>query len=154
MKKVILLLCLTMVGSAAAYAQEKQEKHKKKSKTEERRPAVRLEIEFISVGQGIDAESLEKIENYANNHPKKPAYNVVKQGREGERKLYFGLTELTPEEQTAFIEDVKKMIVKPELVKVTEPMKSTGKKGPKESAPVGESKSKKSGKTKPTESAK
>ena len=77
-----------------------------------------LVISFISIGSGIDGVSLDKITEYINNHPKKPAVVLDRRGREGERTIYLKLNELSKSEKKAFIENVEKLIVNKDLVKI------------------------------------
>lgn len=77
-----------------------------------------LVISFISIGGGIDGISLDKITEYINNHPKKPVVIIDKKGREGERTIYLKLNELSKSEKKAFIENIEKLIVNKDLVKI------------------------------------
>ncbi|MFL5754357.1 MAG: hypothetical protein ACJ76F_13180 [Bacteroidia bacterium] len=83
----------------------------------------RLVVSFISIGAGIDNESYDKITSYIKSHPKKPAFEEVQKGREGERTIYMKLNELSADERKTFIDDINKMIVKKELVKTQEDVK-------------------------------
>lgn len=120
MKKVIFLMSILVFACSITNAQTKT-KTAKKTKTAQtgRKIAPKLTLDFISRGGGIDNDAFAKIEDYAKNHPKKPFYEVVAQGKEGEKKIYFPLNELTQEEQVSFVNDVKAMITKPEMVLVT-----------------------------------
>ncbi|HWY11835.1 MAG TPA: hypothetical protein VN026_10950 [Bacteroidia bacterium] len=80
----------------------------------------RLAIGFNSIGSGIDATAYDKIEAYIKAHPKKPAYDVIPMGREGERDICMGLKEMNKDEQKAFIEEIKKMAKTSDRVQVNE----------------------------------
>ncbi len=118
MKKVIFLISLLVFGYSLTNAQSKTGS-KTKTKSAGRKIAPKLILDFVSKGGGIDNESFGEIEELAKNHPKKPFYEVVAKGKEGEKKMYFPLNELTADEQIAFVNDVKKLIDKPEMVILT-----------------------------------
>ncbi|HXB41373.1 MAG TPA: hypothetical protein VNZ49_12580 [Bacteroidia bacterium] len=118
MKKVIFLISLLAFNYSITNAQTKKGS-KTKNTQSGRKIAPKLTLDFISKGGGIDNETFTKVEDFAKNHPKKPFYEVVAKGKEGEKKMYFPLSELTEEEQVAFVDDVKKIISKPEMVLVT-----------------------------------
>lgn len=69
----------------------------------------RVVVSFTSPGSGIDGERYDKIENFIKNHPKKPAYEILPWGREGERDIALNLKELSTSEQKTFIEELRKM---------------------------------------------
>jgi hypothetical protein len=69
----------------------------------------RVVVSFTSPGSGIDGERYDKIENYIKTHPKKPAFEILPWGREGERDIALNLKELSTSEQKTFIEELKKM---------------------------------------------
>jgi len=107
MKKVIAFLTLAMLVCGSLAAQTKTSPKKNKYK---------VTIDFISKGGGIDRESYTKMEDFIKNHPKKPAYEIKQKGKEGETKILLKLTELTNEEQVVFESEIKKLIVKHDLV--------------------------------------
>ncbi len=115
MKKIFVLILLSLVSFGVCEAQSKIKTKTKKTKNG--RIMWRLHVDFISKGSGIDNAVYTKVTDYANNHPKKPAYNVLEQGREGEKQIYWGLAELTEDEQYTFVEEVNKLITDPKLVK-------------------------------------
>ncbi len=83
-----------------------------------------LVISFISIGGGIDGETYTKVTDYINNHPKKPAMAVpARRGREGETTLFLKLNELSKSEKKIFIEDIEKLIVGKDLVKIQKDVK-------------------------------
>lgn len=70
----------------------------------------RLIVSFISKGAGPDSEKIKSFLAYANGHPKKPAYQTIAWGREGEVDYCFTLSELTSKKDlVTFIEDIKKL---------------------------------------------
>ncbi len=69
----------------------------------------RVVASFISHASGIDAQKFDAIENFAKAHAKKPTYDLLAWGREGERDLCFHLKELNKDEQKAFVEELKKL---------------------------------------------
>ncbi len=69
----------------------------------------RFIISLISISEGTDGEKYAAIDKFIQSHPKKPAYDLIAKGREGERDLCFHLKELSASEQKTFIEDVKKL---------------------------------------------
>jgi len=108
MKKVIFLLALSLVSFSVCDAQSTTKAKMKKTKTG--RIAWRLMLDFKSKGAGIDNATWQKIEGYTNSHPKKPAFNVIQKGKEGEKKVYFGLAELSDDEQYQFVDEVRNLI--------------------------------------------
>jgi hypothetical protein len=79
------------------------------SKDGEQKVKYRVVVSFTSHASGIDGEKYDKIENYIKNHAKKPAYDILPWGREGERDICLNLKELSSTEQKAFIDELKKM---------------------------------------------
>lgn len=69
----------------------------------------RVIISFISKGAGTDAEKREAIMSYIEKHPKKPENSIVHWGREGETDFCLNLKELTKNEQTDFVNEIKKL---------------------------------------------
>lgn len=94
--------------------------HPSTAVTKEKMEKWRLCIAFTSHASGIDGEKYGVIESYIQNHPKKPAYETIQQGREGERELRLHLKELSKSEQKAFVEEVKKLAQGSDRVLITE----------------------------------
>lgn len=80
----------------------------------------RLAIGFNSIGSGIDAAAFDKIEGYIKNHAKKPTYELIPMGREGERDICMSLKEMNKDEQKTFIEEIKNMAKTSDRVQVNE----------------------------------
>lgn len=80
----------------------------------------RLVVSFISHASGIDGEKYDAIEAYLKKHPKKPKYDVLLWGREGERDFCFHLKEFKSDEQSGFIDELKKLAVGSERVQFHE----------------------------------
>lgn len=125
MKKILALIVLVSLGIMSCNAQQKGAKT---GKAKASRVGYKLMVDFVSKGAGIDNAAYTKVEELANNHPKKPAFNVVAKGKEGEKKMYFGLTELNEDEQRAFVEEVQKIVGSSETVAITSkvPQKKLG----------------------------
>ena len=114
MKKIFFLLVLALFGFGVCEAQTKA----KTKKTKQGRISWRLKLDFISKGSGIDNTTYDKIMAFAGNHAKKPTFNVLPKGKEGEKQVYFGLAELTEDEQYDFIDEVGKMIPDRKMVRL------------------------------------
>lgn len=119
MKKAITLLAISMLMNGGLLAQTEIKKEKKQE-TKAKEGKYRLVIEFISKGGGVDYKTQEKINEFIEKHPKKPAFEVQRWGREGEVDYYFHLKELSHHEQKAFIEEIHKLIPDKEMVLVHE----------------------------------
>ncbi len=119
MKNIILSLTLIFFVGQGVIAQTVKPASMPKSTTP-KKLKPRLTLDFISKGGGIDLESFDKIENFIKNHAKKPVYDVKQKGKEGEKTITSMLKELSKEEQTAFVLEIKNLIAKPELVLVKE----------------------------------
>ncbi len=125
MKKISLILlatCFVVFANCQTKAKAKKTANDQPQSTTtgEVKTKYRLVVAFTSVGSGIDGAKLDAIEGYIKNHAKKPAYDVIQQGREGERELCLLLKELTKDEQTNFIAEVKKLAQGSDRVTVTE----------------------------------
>lgn len=121
MKKITLLLSLLLVTASVNTASAKNHTPAAYSAVKSvKKIKYRVSVSFISIGAGIDNESYEKIESFLKSHPKKPAFEVIQKGREGERTIYMKLGELSAAERKTFVEELNKLIVKKELVKVEE----------------------------------
>jgi hypothetical protein len=80
----------------------------------------RVAISFISIASGIDGAKYDEMEKYIQNHPKKPAFEVIPMGREGERDICMSLKEMNSSEQKDFVKELKKMAETSDRVKVNE----------------------------------
>ena len=133
MKNVIkFLLLLAFATPFNGHAQGKRKKegmskpesvttvNNKNTSASDDKTVYRLILSFISIGSGIDQTSREKVDAYIAAHGKKPVVNKVSWGREGETDYCFTLKELSTDEQKTFVMDIKKLIVKPDLVQVKE----------------------------------
>ena len=97
---------LVMLVTAFAMAQPKI---KKDSKGNPILKKYRVVIAFTSHSSGIDDEKYQAITKYFQSHPKKPAYDEVASGMEGERNICSQLKKLKKSEQKKFIEELKKL---------------------------------------------
>jgi hypothetical protein len=118
-------LTLIIVATCFALFANAQKKHTGETKTPETKTAetmvkYKVVVSFTSIGSGIDAKKHDEIEAFIKNNKKKPAYDVIKMGREGERDFCLHLKELTKDEQTSFIAELKKLAEGSDRVKVTE----------------------------------
>ena len=119
MKKISFILpILIFLGFTNVKAQESASQSPKKEITPKKKTKYALVISFISIGHGIDGASYDKIDAFIKNNPKKPAVTINQRGREGEKMMYLELSELSKKEKKAFIEDVEKLIVNKDLVKI------------------------------------
>jgi hypothetical protein len=80
----------------------------------------RVAVSFISFASGIDGAKYDAIEAWIKNHPKKPSYDVIPMGREGERDICLSLKEMNSDEQKQFIKDLTKQAEGSDRVKVME----------------------------------
>ena len=53
----------------------------------------RFIVSFISIGTGVDGDAFNKLEKFIKEHPKKPAFEQKRWGREGEVDFMFSLKE-------------------------------------------------------------
>lgn len=124
MKKALAFLVLALLVSNGMMAQGKKRVKKKKATVNQEALAkegtYRLVLSFISKGAGLDNPTHDKVIAYAQNHPKKPAFETHRWGREGEVDYCFKLTELTADEQKTFVKDIEKMIPDKTMVLVQE----------------------------------
>jgi len=111
MKKITLLFIMAICFGFASFGQ---------TKTKEVKVKYRVVVSFASQGSGIDAKKFEAITDFVNKHPKKPVYEVVMRGREGEREYCFHLKEIKKKEQKEFIEELRKLAQGSDIVSVTE----------------------------------
>lgn len=80
----------------------------------------RVVVSFISFSAGIDGTKYDAIEAWIKNHPKKPSYDVIAMGREGERDICLSLKEMNSSEQKEFIKELTKQAEGSDRVKVNE----------------------------------
>lgn len=80
----------------------------------------RVAVSFISFASGIDGPKFEEMIAFIKNHPKKPSYDLIPMGREGETDICMSLKEMNSSEQKTFIEELKKMSETSDRVKVNE----------------------------------
>ncbi len=84
----------------------------------------RLAVSFISFGAGTDAEARPMLDKYVQQFmdatTKRIVYDAIPWGREGEMDMCFTLDNLSPEEQTRFINGVRDTFKGHELVRVDE----------------------------------
>lgn len=85
----------------------------------------RVAVSFISFASGIDGPKYDEIEAFIKNHPKKPAYEVIPMGREGEKDICMSLKEMNKDEIKIFIEDLNKLAKTSDRVKVMEDQERT-----------------------------
>lgn len=123
MKKSIVLLVFFLVTTNLASAQRKAKNKKSGSvviAAASKSTHYAVIVSFISIGAGIDHEAVQKLEAFVNEHPKKPVYDKVQQGREGEMEYRFQLKEFSTAEQKTFIDELKKAAGSSDLVKFSE----------------------------------
>ena len=85
----------------------------------------RVSVSFISFSSGIDGAKYDVIETWIKNHPKKPSYDVIAMGREGERDICLSLKEMNSNEQKEFIKELNKQAEGSDRVKVMENQERT-----------------------------
>lgn len=91
------------------------------SKTSEfKTGSYRLIVSFISKGAGFDSQKKNALVSFIENHPKKPKYNTVQWGKEGEVDFCFKLTEWSDKEQADFVNEVKTKMKGSDLVVILE----------------------------------
>ena len=88
----------------------------------------RVAVSFISMGAGTDTEARPLLDNYVQQFmdatSKRIVYDAHPWGREGEIDICFTLDNLTPEEQTRFINGVRETFKGRELVHIEENKKN------------------------------
>ncbi len=88
----------------------------------------RVVVSFISIGAGTDPGALSLLENYLIQfeaaHGKKPEYQRVPWGREGEVDNCFNLHELDNSMQVEFIKGLKSAFSGHDLIQITENMQN------------------------------
>jgi hypothetical protein len=80
----------------------------------------RIVIAFISKGAGIDGKTMDAVTKFIEEHPKKPALEKYRWGREGEQDFALKLSELSTKEQKTFVEEIQKIAGKSDLVQISE----------------------------------
>lgn len=80
----------------------------------------RLIISFISKGTGVDRNKVESFLTYVESHAKKPLYEKIQWGREGEMDFCLQLNELNKDEQILFIEKLIEQMKGSDRVFITE----------------------------------
>jgi hypothetical protein len=82
-----------------------------------------LIVSFISVGTGTDYKAKEKLEAYVkefeNDHHVKLEVSIKHWGREGETDYIYSLQKLSRKDCKVFIEEIKMMFSKNNLVKIS-----------------------------------
>ncbi len=116
-KNHILIVCVMLCFGAFSCKSSKSTATTAKVTSAEN---YRLVISFISIGTGIDGDSHDAIKKFIADHAKKPAVETFRWGREGEVDYCLQLKELSSKEQKAFVEEIKKLAGKSELVQISE----------------------------------
>jgi hypothetical protein len=80
----------------------------------------RVIVSFVSFGAGIDSETREKFTAFLDNDPKKPVYEAIGWGREGEVDYCLLLKEYQPADQKVLISQIKTLVEKSDRVRVEE----------------------------------
>ncbi len=124
MKKLTLMIlaALTLMFANCKTKSKATNSSDSTTKTAEKDTKIkyRVAVSFISFASGIDGAKYDAIEAFIKNHPKKPAYDVIPMGREGEKDICLGLKEMNSGEQKTFIDELKKMAEGSDRVKVNE----------------------------------
>lgn len=134
MKKIFFLVALASLSCAFTNCKSKKSatasstsnltpENNMTTQTPEKDTEYRLIVSFISKGAGPDGKKQPEFVKYIESHKKKPAYALVRWGREGEADYCFKLTELSATEQTEFITKVKEILNGSDLVFVNENQK-------------------------------
>lgn len=80
----------------------------------------RIIVSFISKGAGTDSKLRADFIKFIESHHKHPAYSTIQWGREGEADYCLTLKELTEKEKVAFVNDLKNLIGKTDMVFISE----------------------------------
>jgi hypothetical protein len=80
---------------------------------------VRVMVSFISKGEGIDQQSKNKFDLWLAGRPN-IQYNISPWGREGEVSYCFQLSNLSTDEQAAFVSDIRNLLTNRSLVYINE----------------------------------
>ena len=123
----IILATTMLIAFAACKSSKKTEKTNTTSsenpitgQAEQKDQLFRLSVSFYSIGAGTDASAIEKFNNMLKSNSPQLKYEISRWGREGEINYCFQLTELKKEKQTAFINDIKKLLSDCQLVHIEE----------------------------------
>ena len=124
-----LVLCFSVlftVTLVACKSKQSANSSTNNAKTEVASPSTyRLIVSFISIGTGVDGDAYSKLEKFVQEHPKKPAFEQKRWGREGEVDFMFSLKEFkSAADQAKFINDLKAAIGKSDRVQYKENEKS------------------------------
>lgn len=117
------IILLAMAGILSAKAASISAAHPAKPLQEQpvaKEEKYRLIVSFISKGAGANSDQRQAFLNYVDSLAKKPAYKLVRWGREGETDYCFTLKELSKKEQSTFISEVKKKVAGSDRVFVEE----------------------------------
>lgn len=123
MKKIILLILSVFLVSFAVA----QPRVKKDAKGNPILKKYRIVISFTSQGGGIDGEKYDAISKFITAHPKKPVFDEVASGMEGERNICLQLKKWKKSEQKALVEELKKLAQGSDRVFINENAKSVQK---------------------------
>lgn len=115
--------CKSKKSATASSNNNLTQESKMTTQTPEKDTDYRLIVSFISKGAGPDGKKQPEFIKYIDSHKKKPAYAVVRWGREGEADYCFKLSEMSASEQTEFINKVKEIVNGSDLVFVNENQK-------------------------------
>lgn len=109
MNKLLLITAIISLAFTSVSCKSKKETTTKNTaNTNEKEVKYRLIVSFISKGAGTDNTKRTAFIEYVNSHPKKPKFETINWGREGETDYCFNLKELTTKkEMVVFIEKVK-----------------------------------------------
>ncbi len=105
MKKLLFILLSVFFVSVAVA----QPKVKKDAKGNAILKKYRIVVSFTSHSSGIDDGKYEAITKFIKEHPKKPKYEEVVSGMEGERNLCLELKKWSKSNQKKFVEELKKI---------------------------------------------
>jgi hypothetical protein len=85
---------------------------------------IRLVVTFASIGAGIDEKGKTMLDGYINSFKEKSGklvkYGTLAWGREGEYDCEFSLNELNLNEQTDFVNGLKKLFGGNQLIQIEE----------------------------------
>ncbi len=118
---ILAMLSLTLINcKTKSKATASNDKPNKTVADDGTKIQCRLVVSFWSVASGIDGPKYDEIEAFIKNHAKKPAYEVIPMGREGEKDICLSLKEMNKDEIKTFIDDLNKMAKTSDRVRVTE----------------------------------
>lgn len=123
MKRIFFIAALMSLASPFICCKSK-EKSSKSSDTSSSSKTVtttyRLIVSFISKGAGTDHNLREAFTKYIESHPKKPSFELIHWGREGEADYCFTLKELSKKEQETFVKEIQTIIGKSDMAHISE----------------------------------